>query len=205
MLSNNTYIITEQQHSNFKPTYLYIKQHSVTGLKYFGKTGRDPYKYNGSGTHWKNHLKKHGKQIETIWVHLFNDINELISSAITLSEIFDIVDSNFWANMRIEDGLSGGDTSTSENYKKGMLSRNTTKENNPMFGKSRPDTAIYLRNAKDKMIQANRCPVNCEGIEYSSVGEAQNNFPGINIRKRLDNPKYPQFYRLKEKKNIKKG
>ena len=26
----------------FKPTWLYIKQHNTTGLKYFGKTTKDP-------------------------------------------------------------------------------------------------------------------------------------------------------------------
>ena len=51
------------------PTYLYIKQHSVTKLKYYGKTTQDPCKYNGSGTYWKNHLKVHNKQfVETLWV-----------------------------------------------------------------------------------------------------------------------------------------
>lgn len=33
------------------PTYLYVKQHTITGLKYFGKTIKDPYVYPGSGTH----------------------------------------------------------------------------------------------------------------------------------------------------------
>jgi len=33
-----------------KPTYLYIKEHSKTGLKYFGKTTKsDPTVYDGSG------------------------------------------------------------------------------------------------------------------------------------------------------------
>ena len=37
-----------------KPTYLYVKQHNKTGLKYFGKTTKkDPLKYKGSGLYWK--------------------------------------------------------------------------------------------------------------------------------------------------------
>ena len=47
--------------------------------------------------------------------------------------------------------------------------------------------------------ESNRCPVICEGIEYKSVGEAEKANIGISIRKRLDNPKYPEFYRLREK------
>ena len=34
---------------------------------------------------------------------------------------------------------------------------------------------------------------------YNSVGEAQSAFLGISIRKRIDNPNYPNFYRLKPK------
>lgn len=96
-------------------------------------------------------------------------------------------------------GGDGGDTSNSPNYKLGMSKRNTSGPNNPMYGRVRTDTAKYLVEARDKMIQANRCPVVCEGVEYSSVGEAQEAYPGINIRKRLDNPKFPQFYRMRER------
>lgn len=32
--------------TEFLPTYLYIKTHNQTGLKYFGKTTKDPFKYN---------------------------------------------------------------------------------------------------------------------------------------------------------------
>lgn len=38
----------------------------------------------------------------------------------------------------------------------------------------------------------------CEGTEYISIAEAQKQYKGIcNLWKRLDNPKYPNFYRLK--------
>lgn len=94
-------------------------------------------------------------------------------------------------------GGDGGDTSNSPNYKLGMSKRNISGSNNPMYGRPRPDTAKYLMEAKDKMLQANRCPVVCEGIEYLSVGDAQKAHQGINVRKRLDNPKYPEFYRLR--------
>ena len=72
-------------------------------------------------------------------------------------------------------------------------------DKNPMYGRTRKDTAIYLKGAKDKALQANRCPVICEGNHYISVDAAQKAYPGISIRKRLDNPKYPDFYRLRER------
>jgi len=121
MSSNHTYTITEQQRLSFEPTYLYIKRHKVTGLNYFGKTVRDPYKYNGSGIHWKNHLKKHGKQIETVWVHLFTDIDELVSVALTLSDLFDIVESDFWANLTPETGYGGNTSEQSKQNAQLML------------------------------------------------------------------------------------
>ena len=43
---------SENIYTNFKPTFLYIKQHTVTGKLYFGKTTQNPETYLGSGTYW---------------------------------------------------------------------------------------------------------------------------------------------------------
>lgn len=92
---------------SFKPTYLYIKQHSVTGKLYFGKTFRDPEKYKGSGTHWLRHIKKHGKEhVVTLWYCLFYDKEELTKFAIQFSEQQNIVKSDDWLNLIEENGLS---------------------------------------------------------------------------------------------------
>lgn len=41
----------------FTPTYLYVKHHSITGLKYFGKTTKlDPVTYKGSGLVWRRRI-----------------------------------------------------------------------------------------------------------------------------------------------------
>jgi hypothetical protein len=93
-----------------QPTYLYIKQHTVTGLKYFGKTTKnDPYKYKGSGLHWSRHLNKYGrKQVITIWVsEPFVDEDSLVEFATFISEELDIVNSDKWANLIIENGIDG--------------------------------------------------------------------------------------------------
>ena len=91
------------------PTFLYIKQHSITGLKYFGKTTSDPYTYNGSGKHWKRHIKSHGKEhIETLWVSEPYTDSELISEfALKFSKENNIVESKDWANLIEENGLDG--------------------------------------------------------------------------------------------------
>jgi len=86
---------------------------------------------------------------------------------------------------------------TEEQRKK--ISERLSGVKNPMYGRQRTDTAKYLLAAKEKMIIANSCPVVCEGIEYKSVNDAQKAYPSISIRKRLDNPKYPDFYRLKKR------
>ena len=97
-----------------KPTYLYIKQHSVTGLKYFGKTTEtDPYKYSGSGGYWKNHIKKHGKKfIKTIWVSDLYYDTSIVEHALHFSIENNIVESNDWANLILENGLDGAITGT---------------------------------------------------------------------------------------------
>ena len=89
-------------------TYLYHKRHRITGLNYFGKTKRDPYLYNGSGVYWFRHLQKHGKDIETVQVWKFTDLNECSKFAIQFSENNNIVESKEWANLCPENGLAGG-------------------------------------------------------------------------------------------------
>ena len=92
----------------FQPTWLYIKQHNGTGLKYFGKTIRkDPIRYKGSGTYWNRHLKKHGANISTTWLQLFTDIESLTEFALKFSMENNIVESTEWANLEFENGLSG--------------------------------------------------------------------------------------------------
>ena len=102
----------------FIPTYLYIKQHKITGKLYFGKTTRNPTKYKGSGKHWKSHINKHGKHIETLWYCLYTDEQTIKESALSFSQLWNIVESSEWLNLIEEDGLHGGDTSKSDNYQK---------------------------------------------------------------------------------------
>jgi hypothetical protein len=92
------------------PTVLYIKQHSVTGLKYFGKTtAKDPYKYKGSGTDWKLHLKEYGSE-HIITTHVFGPFTDSIvisEFALAFSRDNHIVESKDWANLKEENGLDG--------------------------------------------------------------------------------------------------
>lgn len=100
----------------FIPTYLYIKQHTKTGKLYFGKTSKSLdylLSYTGSGKYWKHHLKQHGKKyVTTLWYHLYDNIFDLVADALSMSKSFDIVNSNSWLNLIIENGLDGGDVSS---------------------------------------------------------------------------------------------
>lgn len=103
-------IITDFCRRHFKPTYLYIKQHSVTGKLYFGKTYRhNVEKYTGSGIHWGRHISIHGRdKVVTLWYCLFTDIDLLVETALKMSEIMDITKSVDWLNFKPESGLDGG-------------------------------------------------------------------------------------------------
>lgn len=87
--------------------YLYIKQHSVTGLKYFGRTESDnPFKYPGSGIRWTRHYKKHGKRhIKTLEIWGFDNQELCTEFALKFSADNDIVQSKDWANLIPENGL----------------------------------------------------------------------------------------------------
>ena len=80
--------------------YLYVKQHDKTGLRYFGKTiQKDPFRYYGSGKYWKNHIKEHGRQVSTIDVWGFDNLEDAQSFALEFSKINNIANSNEWANL----------------------------------------------------------------------------------------------------------
>jgi len=69
----------------FKPTYLYVKTHNGTGLKYFGKTVKDPHKYFGSGKYWVRHLEKYGRDVTTEILGFFTNAEECRAAALKFS------------------------------------------------------------------------------------------------------------------------
>jgi hypothetical protein len=124
-----------------KPTYLYIKQHSITGLKYFGKTTtKDPYKYKGSGVDWIPHLKEYGSEhvITTIIFGPCTDSEAISEFAISFSRDNNIVTSNLWANRKIETGLDGGGVAGSTRSTKTKQKMSDTKKGIPNGRKGIP-------------------------------------------------------------------
>lgn len=89
--------------------YLCIKTHRKTGLKYLCKTIRTDYdRYSGSGKYWKNHLRVHGKDFDTELLRECSSEQELKEWGIYYSNLWNIVESDEWANLKPEEG-DGGD------------------------------------------------------------------------------------------------
>ena len=90
--------------------YLYVKTHSKTGLKYLGKTTKDPYTYLGSGVYWKAHLKEHGEEHTTEILRECKSNKELNEWGRYYSKLLNVVENKEWANRIPETGGGGNHT-----------------------------------------------------------------------------------------------
>lgn len=87
---------------------LYVKTHNKTGKKYLGQTkSKDPHKYKGSGIYWNNHCKVHGYDYTTEIIRECQSKSELKEWGIYYSELWNIVESEEWANLKPETGEGG--------------------------------------------------------------------------------------------------
>lgn len=140
--------------------YLYKKTHNKTGLQYLGKTSRNPHTYNGSGTYWRRHLKQHGCDITTEILKECSDTEELKYWGQLYSDMWDIVKSSEWANLKPEDG---------DGFSKG--------EYNPMADKllkEKHQSRINCPQIKEKHKQAmidshKRNPRDCSKISDTTI------------------------------------
>lgn len=82
-----------------------IKSHNKTGLKYLCATSKEKYDlYGGSGVYWKRHLKKYGKDITTELLFETDSKDELREKGLYFSSLYDVVESDLWANLIPETG-----------------------------------------------------------------------------------------------------
>jgi len=88
---------------------LMIKRAYPTGLLYLCQTSKqDPYRYKGSGKRWINHLRAHKPHIITCVLGTYETHEELKEAGIYYSKLYNVVESDDWANLREEDGMGGG-------------------------------------------------------------------------------------------------
>ena len=88
--------------------YLYVKTHNQTGLKYLGQTSKNPNIYRGSGIKWRKHCREHGYDMSTEILLETTDFYELRERGIHYSKLWNITQSNEWANIYNEHGQGGG-------------------------------------------------------------------------------------------------
>jgi hypothetical protein len=141
-------------------TYLYIKAHNKTGLKYFGQTKYNPFAYKGSGLYWKRHLKTHGDDITTIIYYSDDDVNIIKEKALHFSKENNIVNSDEWANLREEDGVWGSPVGAHAGIKNGM------------YGKVGPNTSKIMPGVSKSNISRSKRVI-AFGVEYFSVSSAK--------------------------------
>ena len=95
---------------------LMIKTHNKTGLKYLCYTRKkDHINYSGSGINWLNHLLEHGFDFSTNLLLSTNDFDTFKFYAVEISILNNVVQSNEWANLKIEEG-DGGDTVSNKKW-----------------------------------------------------------------------------------------
>lgn len=70
-------------------------------------TSDDPHKYTGSGTYWIRHLKKYGFDYSTEIIKECKTKEEFKKWGLYYSNLWNIVNSNEWANLKEEAGYGG--------------------------------------------------------------------------------------------------
>jgi len=139
---------------NNRPPYttIFVATHNTTNLKYLAKTTKHhtheelEKKYHGSGIRWKNHLNKHGDDVSIEIIGTF-ETSEVKKYAIAISFAYDVVNSDEWANLMIEDGLSGGNAFVGKT--KNEMNEIKQKMSDSHLGVSRTEqTKINISNAQ---------------------------------------------------------
>jgi len=57
--------------------YICKKTHKITGLMYICKTEQNPFRYEGSGIEWRQHLREHGEEHDTEILFQSENIDEV--------------------------------------------------------------------------------------------------------------------------------
>lgn len=152
--------------------FLYVKTHIYTGLRYLGKTTRDPFVYKGSGVYWKKHIKKHGYYCKTEILLATESQKEIRDTGIFFSRMWNVVESSEWANLTEERG-DGGDLS---HFVDGVKRKNTVIER---YG---VDHVSKIKAVKDK-ISASQIGRVKSRFEIEKMSKKRSEDSKINIKR----------------------
>jgi hypothetical protein len=131
--------------------YLCVKTHQKTGLKYLCQTRKkDPYKYKGSGTDWVKHLKEHGVKHDTEILIECRTKEELKTYGLYYSNLWNVVDSPEWANLKPEDGGGGWYLFGDKNPQKKESVRKKTSIGMKKYLDENPEIKEYRKQWRNK-------------------------------------------------------
>jgi group I intron endonuclease len=185
---------------------IYKITNKTNGNFYIGKTSKTKEErlrrhfYNASygvETYLYRAIRKYGKEnfiIEEIESQI--DKNDIDKKEI---EYISILNPHY----NMTKGGEGGDTSKSINFINAIKKQHSNRSPESyasygMLGKKFPE------EAKKKVSKANSYPVVCEGKEFPSIKAAEEYYKGLgtpkSVRKRIDNPKHSDWYRIREKR-----
>jgi len=156
---------------------IYLITNKINNKQYIGKTSQSLDK------RWYQHCKNAEYGLDT---YLYRAIRKYgvenfecvyIADGLNDEEVLLIEQYNPVYNMT--KGGDGGDTSSSPNYKKAMMRRDYSGENNPNYGKRGKDSPNYgkvrseaQREKSRRAYKGKRIPVCIDGVHYESVAYA---------------------------------
>jgi len=192
----NIYLIRNDTNND-----IYIGKTTKTIKERFNQHLYNAKKYTEIQTHLYRAIRKYGDHNFSV-----SPLEENISSDI-LNEKERYWISELKPSYNMTDGGDGGLTfSITEEYRK-KVSEKYSGSGNPMFGKTGKLNPNYgkIYGPNPKISKALKNPCVCDNIHFSSIGEAEEYFRKNNIqvsvRKRLDSPHHPNWFRLKPKTN----
>ena len=192
--------------------YLYVKTHLITGLKYLGKTKKEPFSYNGSGLDWQKHLKIHGLYIKTDILMICKTNQEInyygryFSNLYRITTAVDDYGNRIWANRIIETG-GGGELNEESKSKlrqklKGKKKSPRTEEHSRNLGmsqrgKKKPRTEIHQENLTNS-IKENWKTNNERRKQVSELGKSNTGRKQTQETKDKKRAKMKEYWRIKK-------
>lgn len=144
----------------------------------------NPFTYAGSGTHWRRHLKVHGREVHTIIVKEFENEIDCSEFSIKFSRDNNIVKSKNWANLVEETG-----TYTTKGYL-GKTHSAETKTKISNISKQNWKTPDYL----EKMENRNRWTEDARKEQSERLKGVKRPEHSIKMRGRNNLPNDHYFY-----------
>lgn len=186
---------------------IYQITNEVNGNFYIGKTTKD------IKTRWKFHLYEASYGTRR---YLYNAIRKYDEKNFTVKILEDAIEekdindkeryyiSKLNPKYNMTSGGEGGDVSSSPNFIEEMKKQHSNRSPESyatygMLGKKFPE------EGKIKISEANSYPVVCEGKEFPSIKVAEEYYKNLgtpkSVRKRIDNPKHTDWYRVRPKRD----